>query len=125
MNGSTSQPDRPRPQDERTARALRDILAITDTAGRLVARGKEDFDAYEVIRLAAEAVLHKIGQAVARLPADFVDAHPGVAWRNMKATRNLLAHRYGQVDYGIIWRAFAVRLPREAERIRAILGSET
>lgn len=125
MNNSTSDPSRDHACDERIARTLRDLLAFTDTADRLVARGKEAFDADEALRLAAEAVLHKIGEAVARLPEDFTTAHPDVAWRSMKATRNLVAHRYEQVDYEIIWRAFASRLPREAARIREILLSVT
>jgi uncharacterized protein with HEPN domain len=39
----------------------------------------------------------------------------------MKATRNIVAHKYEQVDYEIIWNALAHRLPAEAERIRHIL----
>ena len=31
---------------------------------------------------AAEAILHKIGAAVARLPDDFTTDHPAVAWRH-------------------------------------------
>ena len=111
----------PHPLDERTDRTLRDILAFTDMAGRLVARGKEAFDADEALRLAAEAVLHKIGEAVSRLPGEFTADHPEVAWRSMKATRNMVAHRYEQVDYEIIWRAFEGRLPKEADRIHEIL----
>lgn len=40
----------------------------------------------------------------------------------MRATRNVIAHGYGQVDYGIIWNAFVGRLPMEAENIRRLLG---
>jgi uncharacterized protein with HEPN domain len=40
----------------------------------------------------------------------------------MKATRNIVAHKYDQVDYDIIWNALARRLPVEADRIRQILA---
>jgi uncharacterized protein with HEPN domain len=73
------------------------------------------------LRLAAEAILHKIGEAVARLPDEFIVGYPDVAWRSMKATRNIIAHRYEQVDYDIIWNGLAHRLPAEADRIRQIL----
>lgn len=72
--------------------------------------------------MAAEAILHKIGEAVFRLPNDLTTAHPEVRWRRMRATRNLVAHRYEQVDYGLLWDALANDLPRDAERIRGLLG---
>lgn len=101
--------------------ALRDILAFADAAGRLVARGHEAYSRDETLRLAAEALLHKIGEAVGRLPQEFTDDHPEVPWRAMKATRNLVAHEYEQIDYDIIWNALATRLPASAEVMRDIL----
>lgn len=108
------------PQD-RTIRTLNDLLAFTAIASRLVARGRSAYDADEALRLAAEAVLHKIGEAVSRLPDEFIDAHPEVPWRTMKATRNVVAHQYQQVDYTIIWNALAHRLPHHAERVQGIV----
>lgn len=106
---------------ERVVRTLRDLVRFADTAGRLVARGKKSYESDEAVRLAAEAVLHKIGEAVARLPDEFVADHPAVSWRSMKATRNIVAHEYEQVDYEIIWNALAHRLPREMEVVRDLL----
>lgn len=107
---------------ERTVGALRDFLRFCDTAAEvIVARGKAAYDADEALRLAAESILHKVGEAVARLPEEFTGAHPEVAWRAMKATRNLVAHRYDQIDYDILWAGLARQLPVEAERVRAIL----
>ena len=90
-------------------------------AGRLVARGKEAFDADEALRLAAGAVLHRIGEAFRVCPGSSTPTTPEVAWRSMKATRNMVAHPYGQVDYDMIWRAFERRLSKEAHRIREIV----
>lgn len=113
--------DSPALQHARIVTTLNDLIRFTDTAARLVERGKSVYDTDEAVRLAAEAILHKIGEAVARLPDDFVAAYPNVAWRRMKAVRNIVAHRYDQVDYEIIWNAVAYRLPAEANRIRQIL----
>ncbi|HET9877440.1 MAG TPA: HepT-like ribonuclease domain-containing protein [Mycobacterium sp.] len=114
--------DSSRQRRDHVTAILNDLIQFTDTAARLVARGKEVYESDEAVRLAAEAILHKIGEAVARLPDDFVTDHAGVAWRSMKATRNIVAHRYEQVDYQIIWNALAHRLPAEADRIRQILA---
>lgn len=114
MSDSGAQPDR-------VVAILNDLIRLAGTAARLVARGKSSYESDEIVRLAAEAILHKIGAAVARLPDDFVADHPEVAWRSMKATRNIVAQRYDQVDYQIIWNALQHRLPAEAERIRDIV----
>jgi uncharacterized protein with HEPN domain len=108
--------------DRRIVLALNDLIRFTDTASRLVARGKSAYESDEAVRLAAEAILHKIGEAVTRLPEEFIVAHPDVTWRSMKATRNIVAHEDEPVDYDLMWNALAHRLPVEAERIRQILA---
>jgi uncharacterized protein with HEPN domain len=39
----------------------------------------------------------------------------------MKATRNIVAHDYAQVDYDIIWNALAIRFPSEMAPVRSLL----
>ena len=107
--------------DGRTRRTLGDFLEFADTGGRLVARGRAAYDADEMLRLAAEAILHRIGEAVARLSDDFTKAHPQVSWRPMKAMRNLVAHEYGAVDYNIVWNALESDLPREAVEVQRLI----
>lgn len=109
--------------EDRTDRLLRDILGFAEAAARIVARGRDAYDSDETLQLATEAILHKLGEAISRLPEEFIAAHPGVAWRAMKATRNLVAHQYDQVDYGILWNGIARRLPGEMEQIRTILDA--
>ena len=62
-------------------------------ASRLVARGKESYDADQALQLAAEAITHRIGEAVARLPEDFLANHPDLEWRNMKGMRKAHVRR--------------------------------
>lgn len=107
---------------DRTARTLTDLLAFTAMAERLVQRGRGAYDTDETLRLAAEAILHKLGEAVSRLPERFIDEHPAVPWRAMRATRNIVAHQHEQVDYYIIWNALAHRLPKHVDQIRSLLA---
>ncbi|WP_407699378.1 HepT-like ribonuclease domain-containing protein, partial [Streptomyces alkaliphilus] len=74
-----------------------------------------------MLRLSGEAILHRIGEAVARPANDFTTAHPEVRWRAMKGMRDLVAHDYGAVDHGIPWNAMAHNLPQEAAHVRRIL----
>jgi uncharacterized protein with HEPN domain len=113
---------------DRTRRTLEDFLEFADAAARLVARGKGDYDDDEMLRLAAEALLHKVGEVVARLDRDepeLVAAHPEVSWRPMKGMRNLVAHDYGAVDPEIVWTTLEKSLPREAKQVRRILDMLT
>ena len=47
--------------------------------------------------------LLQIGELVTGLSDDFKDKNASIQWREIKLLRNIVAHRYGQVDYEIIW----------------------
>lgn len=107
--------------DDRTKQLLGDFLEFADAGARLVARGRESYDADEMLRLAAEAIVTRLGEAVARLDEAFIETHPEVRWRPMRAMRNLVAHEYGAVDHAILWNALARDLPHEAALVRQIV----
>src|SRR5699024_932882 len=97
---------------------LRELLAFADDVQRhVVGRGEQDFLSSRRSQLVAEALLHRLGEAVSRLPAPFRSANPQVDWAAMKGMRNVVAHEYGFIDYGMVWRALAEDLPRDTERI--------
>ena len=109
---------------DRTRRTLEDFLQFAHAAARLVARGRASYDGDEMLRLAAEALLHRIGEVVARLDRDdpdLVASHPEVNWRAMKGMRNLIAHNYGAIDDAIVWTTLERDVPREAAHIERIL----
>lgn len=106
--------------DEQT---LRDFLEFAETGSRLVARGRKAYDEDEMLRLAAEAILHRIGESVARLSDNVIEAHPQVNWRPMKGMRNVVAHKYGAVDHNIVWNALTDRLPAEGAEVQSILAA--
>lgn len=107
--------------EERTSRALSDILGFADEVGRYVTSlGEENFYSHRPTQLIAEALLHRIGEAISRLDNAFVGAHPEVAWQKMKGMRNVIAHEYGFIDYRIVWRALRHVLPKDAATIESI-----
>lgn len=101
---------------------LEDLIDFAAQAERLVAKGRAEYDADEFLRLAAEAVIHRIGEAISRLPVALIEAYPDIAWRPMRGTRNIVSHNYNAVDHKILWRALSENLPVDAARIRAILA---
>jgi uncharacterized protein with HEPN domain len=109
--------------DERTERALTDILGFADEIRDYVTSlGEQHFYDIRPTQLVAEALLHRIGEAVSRLPENFVTAHPEVEWQKMKGMRNVVAHEYGFIDYRIVWRTLVEVLPSDVAAIKGILG---
>jgi uncharacterized protein with HEPN domain len=106
----------------RTQAALLDLLEFSGMAGRLVARGRSAYDRDETLRLAAEAITHRIGEAVARLSDEFITDYPQVEWRKVKGMRNIVSHQYAHIDYEIVWTALADRIPDMVTVIRDILA---
>lgn len=111
--------------EDRTQQTLSDFMDFAATGARLVARGRRAYDHDEMLRLAAEAILHRIGEAVARLGDDVIQTHPQVHWRRMKAMRNLVAHEYGAVDHNLVWNTLEHHLPLEAAEVQRILDASS
>lgn len=116
--------DLPTPDRERTVRALRDFHAFTEQGARLVARGRAAYDADEMMRLAAEAIIVKLGAAVSRMHPQFIDGHPELSLRVIKDMRNLVAHEYDAVRPDLIWNALTHELPVVSRVIAELLRAE-
>ncbi|NNG37041.1 HepT-like ribonuclease domain-containing protein [Nakamurella aerolata] len=104
---------------------LVDMLRFADEIDEyVVTLGEENFYTSRPTQLVAEALLHRLGEAVARLDRQvprFIASHPEIEWGKMKGMRNIVAHEYGFIDYRIVWRALTVALPRDVRAIRALL----
>ena len=77
----------------RDAAALREIVRLCDVGAVLVARGHAWFvdDPQNVPGLAAESLIIKIGENVARLSTETTAGHPDVPWSLIKRMRDRLA----------------------------------
>jgi len=111
--------------EERTRRALTDILGFADEINQYVtSRGEQNFYSHRPTQLIAEALLHRIGEAVSRLDDGFVAEHPAVEWQKMKGMRNVVAHQHGFIDYRIVWRALDDVRPNDVAAIERILEQD-
>lgn len=94
------------------ARTVRDYLADT-TVTELVAN--------PILRDAVERRVEIIGEAASRVSPDFRTRHPQIPWRQIIATRNILAHNYGRIDHVILHRIVVTHVPVMIAQIEAIL----
>lgn len=105
-----------------TAQALRDFVHHCDLAGHIVDRGKDAYDTDITLRLAAEAVIVRLGESVARLPERFGNDHADVPWAAIRGTRNRVGHEYQLTDPEVIWAALATRTPQHRAFVVDLLG---
>lgn len=99
--------------NKRDDAALAEIVRFCGVGANLVARGDEWYfgDPDNVPGLAAESLIVKIGENVARLSDAMTDRHPEVPWSLIKRMRDRLAHHYEGTDYGAVWDTLVVDLP--------------
>ena len=74
-----------------------------------------------MVRDAVERRLIIVGEAIAGLPQDLKDLHPHLPWRQGKALRNQVVHRYFGVDWKIVWKTVTEDLPVLSEQVAKIL----
>lgn len=93
-------------------KVLGDLLDATDKAADLVARGRDAFDRDEMLRLAGEAILGRIGDAAEKLYAHFGDELPdGIPWSEIVGNRILVDHVYHRIDYDVVWATLEQDVP--------------
>lgn len=101
-------------------KVLGDLLDAADAAEELVGRGRAVFDEDRLLRLAAEAVIGRIGDAAEKLLAIFGDDLPlDVPWREVVGNRIVVDHAYHRVDYEIVWASLVSDVPAMAASVTA------
>ena len=74
-----------------------------------------------------DAVLYRmllLGEIASSLPDELRDRYPDVAWRQIRAFRNLAVHRYFGVDWAVAWKIAQDEPPVLEEQARAIMRAE-
>lgn len=115
--------DASRDLNERARQTVLDLVEFGEMAARLVGRGQPAYEEDEALQLAAEALVHRLGEATARLmrqAPQLVTAHPEIPWTRLRATRNIVAHEYARIDHALLWRALARDVPEMTERLRTL-----
>ena len=104
---------------------LADMIEAADAIARFVAGvEQESFLSSELLQ---SAVLHKltiIGEAAARLSAQFRRRHPQIEWADIIGFRNIAVHAYFSVDWKIVWFASTKDAPELRQRITEIMSTE-
>ena len=106
-------------RDADVASLLDDIRQLVSDATRIVKRGKDRFfDARDRTgRLAAKAIVIDLQRVAERLPAEFREQHPDVAWDELRAMQNYVALDNASTDYAMVWNALCRDFPILADQL--------
>lgn len=77
-----------------------------------------DLDYYSSVAMG----IFQIGELTGHLSDDFKMTYPGVPWHQIKGLRNVVAHRYEQIDTEILWNTVQERVPELADYCNIILA---
>jgi uncharacterized protein with HEPN domain len=110
---------------------LREELYLADLVdnaravrGYLDGVARERWDADSILR---DAVLYRmllLGEIASALPDDIRDRHPEVAWRQIRAFRNLAVHKYFGVDWAVVWKIAQEEPPVLEKQALAMIWAE-
>jgi uncharacterized protein with HEPN domain len=84
-------------------------------------------DRWDEDRVLRDAVLYRLmllGEIASALPDEMRDRYPNVAWRSIRAFRNLAVHKYFGVDWAVVWQIARVEVPLLEEQAMSIMRAE-
>lgn len=110
---------------QREALYVADLVENTRAVQKyLDGASRERWDSDQMLR---DAVLYRmllLGEIASSLPEELRDRYPDVAWRQIRAFRNLAVHRYFGVDWAVVWKIAHEEPPLLEEQALAIIGAE-
>lgn len=116
------------PLSDDVRRKLLDIVRLCRRGEAMAALGRDWFDgdpALGVPHLAADSLVLKLGEAVRRLPDEFLRERASQpTWRRAIGMRTRIAHEYEAVDYEIVWQVISVHAAGLRQHVEGLLGGE-
>jgi len=107
--------------------ALSKIIKYCEDIDVLMKQYGSDVEKYKTdisFQYSCNMCIIQIGELVARLSDELMDANRQIPWRAIKGMRNLHAHDYENVDLDIVWHTLVSDIPELKEQIHAIIGTK-
>jgi uncharacterized protein with HEPN domain len=90
---------------------ISDIQSAAGRVDEIVSRGREAFDADHILQAALTHNIQVICEAAVQLSGDARTHHPDVPWSEIVGMRNIVVHRYFDVDLDMVWRTAEIAVP--------------
>lgn len=110
------------PPEERDYAYLWDMLDAAQTALSYVEALPEEQAISDDMRMSAfERKLEIVGEAARRVSAEYTAAHPEIPWRGVIGLRNVLAHKYGDIDRRQLHKTATRELPALIAALKSLV----
>lgn len=109
---------------DRDLRILEHIVSYCAQIDETILRfgdSAELFQSDAIYRNAAALCILQIGELVGNLSEDFRAQHQSIPWRQIKAMRNIVAHKYGTIDPDTTWEIIKDDIPALKKYCQSIL----
>jgi len=100
---------------------LLDILEAIERIEKYTHRGRELFEADELVKTWVIHHLQVIGEAARKIPPEFKANHPAVPWKKIIGMRHILTHHYFDIAEDAVWMAVEKHLPELKRQIETFL----
>jgi uncharacterized protein with HEPN domain len=108
--------------EARDASYLLDMIAHARGVMRAVQKHTfEDYQKDEDLRLLVERRVEIIGEAAHSVSEAFQETHPQIPWRKIVGQRNILVHKYGDIDDEIMWDLVTISIPELIRLLEPII----
>ena len=85
---------------------------------------REDMDSDRLLDFAMARALEILGEAASKFAPETRRSLPQIAWNQIIAMRNRLAHAYHDLNYNIMWRTATVEVAALLPLLRAALADD-
>jgi len=97
---------------------------ISDIESSIKGLSKQDFINNKDVRDANLRRLEIIGEAVKNLPIRFREKYPEVEWTKIAGLRDIVIHKYFEVDLDIIWDILKADIPKLKNNLSRVKRAE-
>jgi len=104
---------------------LLDILEAIERIEKYSSRGRQTFEEDELIQNWIVHQLLIIGEALRSISEDFRREHNSIPWKETIGMRNILVHRYFDLDTDLVWKAVMRDMPDLKGKIRSTLEEDS
>lgn len=110
--------------NDRDPELVRHIVAAVGRLSELVDGGRAAFDESWILQSAAERQLQIIGEAAGNLSDELRGRLPGLPFAEARGMKNVVTHRYFDVDHNLVWKAMSQDAPQFASELAQFAASE-
>lgn len=100
---------------------LEEIEDIYKAINEFKCKNMDDFLQNRLLQKCVVMSLINISEAIGELNNEFKTSHPNVNWTQFKKLRNIAAHKYGAINFVLVWNIIQKNIPSFRQALNEIL----